>query len=173
MLLTAFTLAISEGLPPEIKLVCTGAPTDRQKVVIDKAHGMGLFGRVIFPGYLPNNELAALLSQSIAMIFPSLYEGFGMPVIEAMATGVPVACSNTRSLPEVTAGAALLFNPERPEKIAEAMVSLAGNEALRRGLVAAGLLRALEFADQERMAKEYWELFEEAMLVHHRQSIKA
>ena len=173
MLLTAFSLATSEGLPAKIKLVCTGAPTERQKVVIEKAHGMGLVGRVIFPGYLPNDELALLLSQSIGMIFPSLYEGFGMPVIEAMAAGVPVACSNTRSLPEVTGGAALMFNPESPEEIAGAMVSLAGNEALRSRLVKAGLVRALEFADQERMAREYWELFEEAMLVRHRQSILA
>lgn len=173
MLLTAFSLAITQGLPPEIKLVCTGAPTERQKAVIDKAQSMELLGRVIFPGYLPNDELALLLSQSIGMIFPSLYEGFGMPVIEAMAAGVPVACSNTHSLPEVTGGAALMFNPESPEEIAGAMVSLAGNEALRSRLVKAGLVRALEFADQERMAREYWELFEEAMLVHHRQSILA
>jgi len=163
MLLTAFEIALLDGLPPKIKLVCTGAPTDRQRAVIGKTIAMGLEEHVLFPGYLPNNELAALLSNSRGIIFPSLYEGFGLPVIEAMTAGVPVACSNTRALPEVTSGAALLFDPEDPSAIAEAMVSLTKDEVLRLQLIKDGFQRAREFADQERMAREYWSLFEEAV----------
>ena len=101
------------------------------------------------------------------MIFPSLYEGFGLPVIEAMAAGIPVACSNTRALPEITSDAALLFNPDNPEEIAQAILSLTSDAPLRTRLIKAGLLRAQEFSDQERMAEEYWNLFEEAINPNH------
>ena len=164
-LLTAFGLACSEGLDSEIKLVCTGAPCERQQLLEKKTRYMGLESRVIFPGYLPNDELALLLSNSAGVIFPSLYEGFGLPVIEAMAAGVPVACSNTRSLPEVAAHAALLFDPTSPEQIAWAMLFLVRKDQLRMKLIEDGLQRAAEFSDQERMAREYWELFEDAMTV--------
>ncbi len=162
-LLSAFGMACNEGLDAEIKLVCTGAPGERQEVLVKKTRNMGLERRVIFPGYLPDDELALLLSNSAGMIFPSLYEGFGLPVIEAMEAGVPVACSNTRSLPEIAANAALLFDPTSPEQIAWAMLFLAGKDQLRTQLIQAGLQRAAEFSDQERMAREYWELFEDAM----------
>jgi glycosyltransferase involved in cell wall biosynthesis len=163
MLLTAFEVATREGLSEETKLVCTGAPTERQREVIEKAHLMGLGERIIFTGYIPNNELALLLSNCRAVIFPSLYEGYGLPVIEAMAAGVPVACSKTRALPEITAGAALLFDPESAEQIAWAMLSLSQNESLRKRLVQAGYKRADKFSDQKQMAIEYWELFETAL----------
>jgi hypothetical protein len=129
---------------------------------------MGLGERVVFPGYVSEAELATLLTHSTGMVFPSLYEGFGLPVVEAMATGVPVACSKTTSLPEVAAGAALLFDPRIPEEIAGCMVQLATDEALRPRLAAAGRERALEFADSDRMAREYWDLFEFAR-AHQRQ----
>ena len=167
LLLTAFEMAIGDGLPLKMKLVCTGAPTERQKFLIGMASSMGLAERVIFPGYLPNNELAEVLSNSAGMIFPSLYEGFGLPVIEAMAAGIPVACSNTRALPEITSDAALLFNPDNPEEIAQAILSLTSDAPLRTRLIKAGLLRAQEFSDQERMAEEYWNLFEEAINPNH------
>lgn len=163
LLLTAFRIACSEGLEPEIKLVCTGAPTERQQFLIGKTRSMGLENRVLFPGYLPNDELAHLLTNCTGMIFPSLYEGFGLPIIEAMAAGVPVACSNTRSLPEVADGAAMLFDPENPEQIAWAMLFLAGKEPLRKQLIQEGLQRAATFSDQEQMAREYWEIFEDAL----------
>jgi len=70
-----------------------------------------------------------------------------------MEAGVPVACSNTRSLPEIAANAALLFDPTSPEQIAWAMLFLAGKDQLRTQLIQAGLQRAAEFADQERMAR--------------------
>jgi glycosyltransferase involved in cell wall biosynthesis len=159
MLLTAFGMACHEGLAPDIKLVCTGAPGARQDWLMSAVHNMNLADRVHFPGYLPNAELAVLMANCTGVVFPSLYEGFGLPVIEAMAAGVPVACSNTTSLPEVAADAAILFDPRVPTQIVQAMISLVEDTPLRARLVQAGYQRATEFSDFERMAKEYWELF--------------
>lgn len=163
MLLTAFGMACHGGLAADIKLVCTGAPVARQEWLKSAARTMNLGDRVLFPGYLPNAELAALMANCTGEVFPSLYEGFGLPVIEAMAAGVPVACSNITSLPEVAADAAILFDPRVPTQIAEAMISLVENEALRVRLIQTGLQRAAEFSDAERMAREYWELFQNAL----------
>jgi glycosyltransferase involved in cell wall biosynthesis len=163
MLLTAFGMACHDGLAADIKLVCTGAPGARQEWLISAARTMNLGDRILFPGYLPNAELAALMANSTGVVFPSLYEGFGLPVIEAMAAGVPVACSNMTSLPEVADDAAILFDPRIPSQIAQAMLSLVENKALRVRLIQAGLQRATEFSDAERMAREYWELFHYAL----------
>lgn len=160
MLLTAFGIACHEGLPADIKLVCTGAPGVRQSWLASATRTMNLGDRILFPGYLSNVELAALVANCNAVVFPSLYEGFGLPVIEAMAAGVPVACSNTTSLPEVAADAAIFFDPRVPTQIANAMISLSENDALRTRLIDAGLQRATEFSDVTRMAREYWQLFE-------------
>lgn len=164
MLLTAFGMACSRGLlPPDIKLVCTGAPGARQTYLRQAANLMGLGDRVLFPGFLSNGELGTLLSHAGGMIFPSLYEGFGLPVIEAMALGVPVACSNLTSLPEVAGDAAMLFDPRVPEQIAQGMAVLLADSDRRGQLIAAGLERAAEFSDTDRMARGYWDLFLHAM----------
>lgn len=163
MLLTAFGIAVKKGMTSDIKLVCTGAPGARQEWLMNAAHDMNLNDRIVFPGYLPNPELAALISHCRGVVFPSLYEGFGLPVIEAMTAGVPVACSNTTSLPEVAAEAAILFDPRVPDQIADAMIALVNDEALRTRLAEAGQKRAEEFADSQRMANEYWELFQHAL----------
>ena len=162
MLLTAFGMACNGGMPTDIKLVCTGAPGMRQSWLREAASKMGLDGRVLFPGYLPNSELAAVIGQCRGVVFPSLYEGFGLPVIEAMAAGVPVACSNSTSLPEVAACAAIAFDPRVPTEIAAAIRQLVEDDAECARLVEAGWIRAEEFADSQRMAREYWELFQDA-----------
>ena len=163
MLLTAFGMARQMGLAADIKLVCTGAPGPRQLWLKKAAESMRLSDCIIFPGFLPEAELGTLLTNSVAMVFPSLYEGFGMPVIEAMAVGVPVACSNTASLPEVASNAAIQFDPRIPSQIAEAIIILVQNEALRTQLIHVGLQRATEFSDTGRMATEYWALFQHAL----------
>jgi len=159
MLLTAFGMACHNGLAADIKLVCTGVPGARQEWLMRAAHTMNLGERIFFPGYLPNVELAALMAQCRGVVFPSLYEGFGLPVIEAMAAGVPVACSNTTALPEVAAGAAIMFDPRVPTQIAEAIRALVQDDATCAELIKAGIKRAAEFADTERMAGEYLDLF--------------
>ena len=86
-----------------------------------------------------------------------------MPVLDAMAHGVPVACSNLAALPEIAGGAALLFDPRKPGDIAKAMVSLVTDSQLRDRLVDAGKKRAAEFSDADRMAADYWDLFRKAL----------
>jgi glycosyltransferase involved in cell wall biosynthesis len=163
MLLAGFGLARREGLPADIKLVCTGAPGARQSGLEEAARRMGLGDVAVFAGYRPRADLDALMAHSAGLVFPSLYEGFGLPLAEAMAAGVPVACSDRTALPEVAADAALLFDPRRPDALARALVALATDEALRTRLVAAGERRAREYTDADRMAREYLALFERAL----------
>jgi glycosyltransferase involved in cell wall biosynthesis len=162
MLLTAFAIACREGLDEDVKLVCTGERGARGSWLQEAARRMDLGGRVVFPGFLPGDELHALMAHARALVFPSLHEGFGLPVVEAMAAGVPVACSNVTALPEVAGDAALLFDPRAPAEIAHAIVALTTDEALRARLTAEGKRRAAEFCDPDRMAREYWEVFLDA-----------
>ena len=114
---------------------------------------MGLTGRVLFPGYVEDADLPALLSGALAFVFPSLYEGFGIPVLEAGACGVPVITSNTSSLPEVAGDAALLVDPHDVDAIAEAMSRLVTDEALRAELSRRGLANVKRFS-WEKCARE-------------------
>jgi glycosyltransferase involved in cell wall biosynthesis len=171
MLLTAFGIARRCGLAEDIRLVCTGAPGARQQWLKQAAQGLGLEKHILFPGYLANAELLALVTSSAGIIFPSLYEGFGLPVIEAMATSVPVACSNVTSLPEVAGEAAILFDPRIPDEIAQAMISLAHDKELTARLVRTGEARAASFSDSRLMAEQYWELFRHATGLHNQSNI--
>jgi glycosyltransferase involved in cell wall biosynthesis len=171
MLLTAFGIARSSGLDHNVRLVCTGAPGARQQWLKQAAEGLGLGDHVLFPGYLANAELLALVTNSAGVIFPSLYEGFGLPVIEAMATGVPVACSNVTSLPEVAGDAAILFDPRVPDDIARAMIALAHDKDLTARLVHAGDLRAAQFSDSKLMAEQYWKTFQQAAGLEYRSNL--
>jgi glycosyltransferase involved in cell wall biosynthesis len=127
-----------------------------------------LAGRVLFPGYIADSDLPALLSGALAFVFPSLYEGFGLPVLEAGACGVPVITSNTSSLPEVagdpSAGseqaAALLVDPHNVDAIAEAMYRLVTDEALRADLTRRGLENVKRFS-WEKCARETLAVLEE------------
>ena len=162
ILLTAFGMACGQGLSSKIKLICTGSPGERSIFLSNATKAMNLEGGIIFPGFVSTGELSVLLSNALGMIFPSLYEGFGLPVMEAMAVGVPVACSNLTSLPEVASSAAILFDPRVPSQIARAMIDIERNDDLRSSLVNLGLDRADLFADSKKMAKEYWSLFNDA-----------
>jgi glycosyltransferase involved in cell wall biosynthesis len=163
MLLTAFGIARSKRLPGGTKLVLTGAKSARRDFIQATAARLGLGEWVVFPGYLSNGELAALFNSAGGLIFPSLYEGFGLPVVEAMAAGVPVACSNVASLPEVAGNAAIFFDPRKPTDIAQAIIELVLDTSKRRQLIEAGYHRAQIFADSDQMALDYWRIFEECM----------
>jgi glycosyltransferase involved in cell wall biosynthesis len=98
------------------------------------------------PGrYVADDELPALYAGARAFVLPSLYEGFGLPVLEAMASGVPVVASNRGALPETCGDAALLVDPDDPAAIADAVLSAAGDESTRRPLIEAGRARAARF----------------------------
>ena len=104
-----------------------------------------LKGRVHFTGHVSEQELARYYRHAESLIFPSIYEGFGFPLVEAMAQGCPVACSNTSSLPEVAGDAALLFNPFSEEDIARALLTIAIDRNLRAMLIGRGLKRVESF----------------------------
>ena len=162
MLLTAFGIYLARNPKSDMKLLCTGHPCLHMEALENAAKGMKLDERVVFPGYLSTEEYAVLLRSCKAVIYPSLYEGFGMPIVEAMAYGKPVLCSNVTSLPEVAGEAALYFDPKRPQTIVEAISVLEKDEKLVAQLVERGRQRAAQFSSAEQMAREYWKVFLEA-----------
>jgi glycosyltransferase involved in cell wall biosynthesis len=115
---------------------------------------------VHFTGYARQEYLPALYSGALALVYPSLYEGFGLPPLEAMACGTPVITSNTTSLPEVTGGAALLVDPLSEDAIAEAIRCLVGDEQLRQALSAKSLAHASKFT-WDKSAAQTWKVLEE------------
>ncbi len=111
----------------------------------EKISELGLEGRVRFLGFVDDSDLPALYRAAQFLLFPTLYEGFGLPALEAMASGCPVLTSNCSALPEVVGDAALLVDPYDVDAIADAIAALAENESLRRRLSRAGRLRAQGF----------------------------
>jgi glycosyltransferase involved in cell wall biosynthesis len=134
-------------LPSERRpvLVAPGYPTAHEAELRARAEAAGVAGDVRFPAWVSAEELEGLWELARAFVFPSLYEGFGMPVLEAMARGVPTACSNASSLPEVAGDAALLFEPRDEAQIADALERVLADEALRAQLRARGLERVKLF----------------------------
>jgi glycosyltransferase involved in cell wall biosynthesis len=126
-------------------LVLAGYPTEHERQLRVRAQTLGLHDDVRIPGWLSDAEVEGLWAIADAFVFPSLYEGFGLPVLEAMARGVPVACSNASSLPEVAGDAALLFDPHDEAAIAAALERLLRDPAVAERLIAAGRLRVREF----------------------------
>jgi glycosyltransferase involved in cell wall biosynthesis len=116
---------------------------------IHQALGEMPVGAVRLTGYVPDEDLPALYSLADAVVYPSLYEGFGLPVVEAMACGTPVVTSDRSSLPEVSGGAALLVDPLSPVAIAGALVRVLQDEALRADAKRAGLRNAQRFSWEE------------------------
>jgi glycosyltransferase involved in cell wall biosynthesis len=163
MLLTAF--AQFRRLHPEsgLRLVLTGAERPSPEPVNEAVRHMDLGGAVRVLGWVSDVDLAALLSACRALIFPSLYEGFGMPVVEAMARGRPVSASDVTSLPEVAGGAALLFDPRKPGEIAAAMARLASDGELVATLCARGRERVREIGGSARMARVYLDVISETL----------
>jgi glycosyltransferase involved in cell wall biosynthesis len=129
-------------------LVLPGYPTAHEAELRERAREQGVQEDVRFPGWVSAEELEGLWAQAGAFVFPSLYEGFGLPVLEAMGRGVPVACANTSSLPEVAGDAALLFDPHDTAALARALGRLLSDEALRASLIGRGHERAHHFTWQ-------------------------
>jgi glycosyltransferase involved in cell wall biosynthesis len=121
--------------------------------VFDHVKQTGMESAVDFLGYVPDDDLPGLFAACDAFVFPSLYEGFGLPPLEAMACGAPVVCSNTSSLPEVVGDAALLVNPHDVGDIAAAVERVITDATLRAELRARGLAQAANFS-WERAARE-------------------
>jgi glycosyltransferase involved in cell wall biosynthesis len=126
-------------------LVLPGYPTAHEAELRERARAVGVRGDVRFLDWLSGEEFEGLWQISEAFVYPSLYEGFGLPVLEAMARGVPVACSNASSLPEVAGDAALMFDPRDESAIATAIERLLSDPAEAARLRARGLERARQF----------------------------
>ncbi|GAB4502303.1 MAG: glycosyltransferase family 1 protein [Anaerolineales bacterium] len=131
------------NLHPEIKLILSGQAEPQLERMI---HFWRVENSVIFAGIIDEKNLPALYRGALGFVFPSLYEGFGLPPLEAMACGVPVITSNTTSLPEVVGDSALLVNPLDVDELALALQHLASDENLRCALREKGLERAKLFS---------------------------
>jgi glycosyltransferase involved in cell wall biosynthesis len=150
-LIRAFAPVVAAGLPH--RLVIAGRMGWLTEPIRAEVASLDLTDRVHFAGYVPDGDLSALYRGADAFAFPSLYEGFGMPVLEALAYGVPVVASNTTSLPELVGDAGLLVDPLDAVAIGAALVRALADAPLRARLAVAGPERAAYFS-WERCARE-------------------
>jgi glycosyltransferase involved in cell wall biosynthesis len=150
------------GDPTAPQLVVAGAKGWYYGEVFRAVQAMGLVDHVTFPGYLPYDELPLWYNAAALFVYPSLFEGFGLPVLEAMACGTPVICSNTASLPEVAGDAALLLAPGDERGLAEAMRAAWGDAGLRQQMSERGEARACLFS-WDRTARQTVQTYERAL----------
>jgi glycosyltransferase involved in cell wall biosynthesis len=149
----------SEDLPV---LVLAGKKRGEFRKIEQEVRKHGLQDGVLFSGFIPDDDLPAVYSAASVFVFPSLYEGFGLPPLEAMACGTPCVVSNSSSLPEVTGSAALLFNPTSREAFVDCMLKVLGDSKMSETLRQAGLGQAALFS-WKRAAEETLEVYREAL----------
>ena len=142
-----------------IQLIIAGKKGWLYEETFRQVEELGLEWKVVFTDYAPEGDLPALLSGASLFVFPSLYEGFGLPVLEAMACGTPVVCSNVSSLPEVAGEAAILVDPLDVEELATAMERVLGDEELRAELTERGFEQARRFS-WEKCARQTLDVLE-------------
>lgn len=160
-LIEAYALLVRE-LPGSPLLVMAGRKGWMYDEIFARVKELGLEQRVVFTGYVPDEDAPLLLCGALAFVFPSLYEGFGMPPLEAMACGTPVLTADAASLPEVTGDAALLVDPLSVEEMRAGMRRLATDAALRQTLREKGLARAKLFT-WESAAEKLYAVYEKLM----------
>lgn len=136
---------------PQLKhrLVLAGKETWFSERIRDAVTSSGIADRITFTGFVSDDDLLRLYNGCDCFVFPSFYEGFGIPVLEAMACGRAVACSNTSAMPEVADGAGILFDPYQPGEISRAMADILLDSELRSRLERLGLQRAAHFTWQK------------------------
>ena len=156
-LIDAFAL-----LDPDTQLVIAGHAGREHDALLDRARAAGVADRVTLTGWIEQPDLEGLYALADCCVYPSLFEGFGLPVLEAMARGKPLACSNTTSLPEVAGDAAELFDPTDVDAIAAAVRRLLTDPARAAELVARGRDRVGRFT-WERCAEGVWASYERAL----------
>ncbi|MFN0166283.1 MAG: glycosyltransferase family 4 protein [Bryobacteraceae bacterium] len=143
-LLVAFAQFRKEA--PQFRLVITGLKGFHTEHLEELRAGLGLRDWAEFTGWIAREELYGLFAGAHAFVYPTRFEGFGLPVLEAMAAGIPLACSNIEPVATVAGDAALQFDPENPDEMVEALRRIVGDEELRRRLSRAGPERAKEFS---------------------------
>jgi glycosyltransferase involved in cell wall biosynthesis len=148
-------------LADSLQLVLAGQKGWLYEEIFAQVRKLGLAERVVLTGYVPDADLASLLSGALAFVYPSLYEGFGLPVLEAMTCGIPVVCSDVSSLPEVAGDAALYVDPLDAGGMTEALYQISVDAGLRQTLVWRGFQQMQRFS-WRRCAQETWQVLEDA-----------
>ena len=148
--------ALPASLREEFELILAGPP-GWDRPMVERLRAGAEQGRYL--GYVPEDLLAGLTAGATAFVYPSIYEGFGFPVAQALAAGAPVITSNTSSLPEIAGDAALLVDPHSIAEIQAALEKLLLSPSLRTDLRTRGLARARQFT-WETCARRSWEFFE-------------
>lgn len=162
LLLTAYSILLRRRPELDLDLVFTGALVEPEQELRVAVERMGLKDRVHFLGYLSDGQLATVFAGCQFIIYPSLYEGFGIPLLEAFAYGKPVLCSHATSLPEIGGDAALYFDPRKPTEIVQAIESLLDQPQLTETLVERGYQQLTKF-DQAGMTRRYVEIFDQIL----------
>lgn len=155
-----------ETVDPAWRLVLAGASGYGSAEILARIEKSPARDRILVTGYVTPDELAAWYSRAMVFAFPSLDEGFGLPILEAMAAGAPVVTSDRSSLPEVAGGAAFLVDPESTEALGLALRQLTQKEDLRRDLAWHGLARARLFT-WEKAVRETWDVYQEVLSGSH------
>jgi glycosyltransferase involved in cell wall biosynthesis len=151
-----------ESVDPTWRLVLVGASGYGSEEILARIEKSPARGRISVLGYVPASDLAGWYARAMIFAFPSLDEGFGIPVLEAMAAGTPVVTSNRSALPEVAGGAAMLVDPENTEALASALRELIADDDLRRSLAESGVRRASDFS-WDRAVRETWAVYRELL----------
>lgn len=158
-LLEAYALALGQSpLPP---MVLVGAPGWQHERILAQARRLGIDEKILFAGYIPREHLPGVYASARALLYPSLYEGFGLPPLEAMGCGTPVLASNLSAMPEVVGDAGVLVDPFNVQEMAEGIMRVTWDDALRRQVVERGRERALRFRWDE-SARQTLRVFEQA-----------
>lgn len=160
VLLEAYQHLLDQG--SELRLVIAGKKGWLYRGFFERLHDLGLEDQLVFPGFVPEADLPALYSAAEMFVFPSLYEGFGLPVLEAMACGTAVVSSNAASLPEVAGDAALMVDPHSVGDLVQAISTLSENENLRQELEAKGQRQAKKFS-WEKTARETLDVYQSVL----------
>jgi len=132
------------GLEP--LLVCTGSPKAAHGELLARIRDLRLDGQVRFLGYCPTQDMPGLYEGAAALVFPSLFEGFGIPLLEAMWCDCPIVCSNATSLPEIAGDAALLVDAGSPDALAHAIHRVLTDDELRHALIERGRRQVTRFS---------------------------
>lgn len=163
-LICAFS-KIYKDLKEEYSLVIVGANKDDASYLNDFSNNLELSSKIIFTGFAPENMLPILYNGCDVFVYPSLYEGFGLPPLEAMCCGAPVITSNLSSIPEVVKDAGILINPYSLDSLMEAMIKVLNSEELKSSLSLSGLKRASDFSwikTAEETLNAYKSIYEKA-----------
>jgi glycosyltransferase involved in cell wall biosynthesis len=161
-LFKAFDLYKSKDKTEDVKLLIVGAKMWHNKDLQNTYEQMRFKNEVIFTGRLKPEELYKATGSALAMTYVSYFEGFGIPILEAFAAGIPVITSNVTSMPEVAGGAALLVDPFDTEDIANAMASITNDEQLRKELIEKGHARRKQFS-WDKSAEDLWKSIEKTV----------